>query len=541
MKFVVHPPALEHRKFGIFVASGPNIRKNSKVYGMSLIDVAPTILHHFNLPIGKDMDGKPSLEIFEKPSKPTYIDSWDAIEGDFGEHKGALANTSLSDQEAMEQLIELGYIERPDEKIEKAIHKTKCDLEHNLARVYLGKKDFNRAKEILLDLVKDTEVDTIPFFMDLMNISIQENEYQLVEKYLTKLRELDKNFIVNTKLIEAKILIHKGQLHQASELLEKVAEKSSSFSILMELGNTYFSLKNFDKSLSAYRKAQKIESDNAQLHLRMCQVLYQLEAYEEAADHTLMSIELVRYIPEAHFMLGRCLEKLGDIENAQIAFETAKNLRPKMHKADHALENIRVKQELLKKPTAETIPNGNEIILVSGLPRSGTSMMMQMLNASGLSLLTDNKRLADDANPKGYYEYEPVMSLRNDNSWLTLAKNKVVKVVAPLLKHTDTKYRYKVIFMQRNIYEIITSQQIMLKKDTNVLPLKLKSSYERQLEDVKMWEHNHPGVDIHYVEYKDVLENTNDVVNDIQSFLARDLDLEKMKSCVDKTLYRNKS
>ena len=134
-------PALEHRQFGIFVAAGPNIKRNEKVFGLGLIDIAPTILHMFNLPVGKDMDGKVALDIFEKQTKPKYIDSWENVEGDFGEHENVNEANQFSDQETMEQLIELGYIERPDEKIETAILKTKCDLKHNLARVFLGKKD----------------------------------------------------------------------------------------------------------------------------------------------------------------------------------------------------------------------------------------------------------------------------------------------------------------------------------------------------------------------------------------------------------------
>lgn len=139
-------PALEHRQFGMFVASGPNIKKGEKIFGLGLIDIAPTILHHFNLPVGKDMDGKVALDIFKNPGKVEYIDSWDDLEGDFGELKKERETDQLSDSETMEQLIELGYIERPDEKIEDAIIKTRSDLKHNLARVYLGKKDYENAR-----------------------------------------------------------------------------------------------------------------------------------------------------------------------------------------------------------------------------------------------------------------------------------------------------------------------------------------------------------------------------------------------------------
>ena len=143
----------------------------------------------------------------------------------------------------------------------------------------------------------------------------------------------------------------------------------------------------------------------------------------------------------------------NDFENAKIALQTAKALKPKTyHKAEKALENIQAKLENTNKyndKSSSTYRN-NQIVIVSGLPRSGTSLMMQMLDKSGLELLVDDKREADESNPKGYYEYEPVMSIHKDNSWLHKAQNKVIKVVAPLLKNLNPEYRYKVIFMKRD-------------------------------------------------------------------------------------------
>src|SRR5690606_21100296 len=259
-------PALDHRRFGIFVASGPGIKKKENIYGLSLIDVAPTILHYYGLPIGKDMDGKPILEIFENPQKPKFIESWEEVDGDFGMHQSLSGEDALSDQEAMEQLIELGYIDKPDEKTGKAIHKTKCDIKHNLARVYMGKKDFEQSKKILLELIEE-DIDTIPFYMDLMTMALEEKEFGKAEEYLTKLRMLDKDFMLNTTLVEAKILISKNQYKEALKLLEDVKEKNQNKSgILLELGNTYIKLGRFTEALEVFEKGLQVEPDNSKLH-----------------------------------------------------------------------------------------------------------------------------------------------------------------------------------------------------------------------------------------------------------------------------------
>lgn len=563
-------PALEHRQFGIFVAAGPNIKQNEKVFGLGLIDIAPTILNIFDLPIGKDMDGKPALDIFKEIKPPTYIDSWETIEGDFGQHVQIEEADQLSDHETMQQLIDLGYIEKPDEKIENAILKTRCDLKHNLARVYIGKKDYIKSKQLLLDLINDTYpvyeekdikkrednkpnphgikvgdpiVDIIPFYMDLLTISLAEKEFDKAEDYLNELRTRDKKFEINTYFSEAKILLGKGKVKKALDVLTKAKNNKPNSEVWYQIGKIYMRLNKFEDAKEAFEKALVFEVDKAKFHQSLAECLIRLGDYEDAADHALTSIELVKYFPEAHYTLGEALEKLGDLENAKKAYDTAAKLKPETHhRAEKAIENV---EEKLKKPLefidkTDYKYRKDQIVIVSGMPRSGTSLMMQMLHTGGLEVLTDQNRKADDSNPKGYFEYDPVMSIHKDNSWLELAQNKSVKVVAPLLKFLSPKYRYKVIFMNRDLSEIIKSQQKMIGKNTDVLPLKLFEAYQKQLQQVEIWKNKEPSVEMIYLDYKDVLNQTELAIEKVSSFIGLDLNTNEMMACVDKSLYRNK-
>src|SRR5262245_12295550 len=107
------------------------------------------------------------------------------------------------------------------------------------------------------------------------------------------------------------------------------------------------------------------------------------------------------------------------------------------------------------------------ITIVSGLPRSGTSMMMSMLEAGGLGALTDGIRAADEDNPKGYYEFERVKKIKQDTAWLADAKGRVVKMISQLLLDLPAAYQYRIIFMRRNIDEILASQkQMMVRRGT---------------------------------------------------------------------------
>ena len=205
-----------------------------------------------------------------------------------------------------------------------------------------------------------------------------------------------------------------------------------------------------------------------------------------------------------------------------------------------ALENVNEKINNYDDKSEFKYRN-KQIVVVSGLPRSGTSLMMQMLDKGGLTVLTDNNRKADTSNPKGYYEFDPVMSLAKDNSWLYQAQDKSVKIVAPLLKFLDPQYRYKVIFMNRDLTEIVKSQQTMIGKDPNALPTRLFNAYNKHLNQVDIWKNKAPNVELIYINHRDAINNTKSVISKVEKFVGKKLDLDAMLLCVDPTLYRNRN
>jgi hypothetical protein len=185
------------------------------------------------------------------------------------------------------------------------------------------------------------------------------------------------------------------------------------------------------------------------------------------------------------------------------------------------------------------------ITIVSGLPRSGTSMMMQMLDAGGASILTDKVRQADQNNPRGYYEYEKVKKMMTDVSWIEEANGKIIKVVAPLLQNLPNKYDYKIIFMRRDMPEILRSQQIMLGQKATVekqaYPIVLAEAFNKQLEKAEAMFKRMPNAEVLYVDYASAIENSEETAETVAEFLGEDLDIGKMVEAVDETLYRNKS
>ncbi len=185
------------------------------------------------------------------------------------------------------------------------------------------------------------------------------------------------------------------------------------------------------------------------------------------------------------------------------------------------------------------------ITIVSGLPRSGTSLMMQMLTAGGLPAMTDALRPADQSNPRGYLEFEPVKRLRADRSWLPDARGRVVKIIHLLLRElpTDGSLSYRVVFMKRPIDEVIASQRSMLQRDgkLSVDAAMLKKIYQGQLAQIEQWLSEQAAFKFLPVNYHDVLREPARTAETLSAFLELPLDQKAMPRAVDPALYRERS
>ncbi len=188
--------------------------------------------------------------------------------------------------------------------------------------------------------------------------------------------------------------------------------------------------------------------------------------------------------------------------------------------------------------------NPDIITVVSGLPRSGTSLMMSMLQAGGLDTLVDNVRQADEDNPLGYYEFEKVKQLGEDQAWLQDARGKAVKVVSAHLQDLPPIYTYKVIFMRRKMEEILASQRHMLirrgEPTDRVSDEEMAALFMGHLERVTNWIARQSHMPVLYIDYNDLLKEPTDDAARVNQFLGGGLDTESMIQAVDPALYRQR-
>lgn len=184
------------------------------------------------------------------------------------------------------------------------------------------------------------------------------------------------------------------------------------------------------------------------------------------------------------------------------------------------------------------------VTIVSGLPRSGTSMMMKMLEAGGLPAMTDNIRTADEDNPRGYYEFERVKQIEHDQAWLPDARGKVVKMISALLKHLPDGYEYRVVFMRRKLEEVMASQRQMLIRRGKPADAsgddKMATYFQRHLSQVDAWLAERPHFKVLDVSYNEMVERPTPHVARIDAFLDGGLDVAKMTDVVAASLYRQR-
>ncbi|MDY6853888.1 MAG: sulfotransferase domain-containing protein [Thermodesulfobacteriota bacterium] len=197
------------------------------------------------------------------------------------------------------------------------------------------------------------------------------------------------------------------------------------------------------------------------------------------------------------------------------------------------------------KKRLSTKKGKDEIIIVSGLPRSGTSMMMQMLEAGGMSIVTDNIRKADEDNPRGYLEFEKVKKINEDASWLEDCRGKGFKMVSELLYHLPQNEQYKIIFMTREMKEMLASQRVMLKRlereGSAVNDDDMSKIFRKHILKVKEWLERQPNMDVIYMNYNDLVKKPLENAEAVSHFLNDKLNSEKMASVIDNSLYRQKN
>ena len=642
-------PAVEHSPYGVFAMKGPGIRKDQLIYGASLLDVAPTVLTLFGLPVGEDMDGKPLVQCFETPPDFETIPTWEEVDGEDGQHPPDRRMDPVEAKEAINQLVALGYIEDPGEDREKAVTGTVNEAHYNLAQSYI---DANRHADALalLEELWEAEPDELRFGnrlahcyqtlgrltdfrrtietlietqgrlarearMELKEYAEKRKEKEAEKKETTdemtdeekakkkrqeqaegreiqRLRALAAPRRYWADYLTGCLLFAEDRPDEALERLKRAEKAEPRLPYLhLQIGFIYLRLKRWVDAERTFEKALDIDPDNAQAHLGLCQSLLPRRKNLDAAEEALTAVGLLYHYPQAHFNLGVALHRIGFLDRAIEALQVALSQHPHFieahrrlayiykvrlkdpERAGHHRDQIKeIRGKLrekradtgdrplpphiavkMKKETPQPAPeaqpaplaeSGEEIVtVVSGLPRSGTSMLMQMLQAGGYACLVDEERKPDEDNPKGYFEYGKVKRLRTENAWLAEAKGKALKIIAQQLPFLPPGQTYRVIFLERDLAEIIASQKAMLKrqnrKGARLSDERLRETFARQVRQVRELL-TARQIPVLYLTHQEAMEAPERTVKRLKEFIGQDLDEYAMGGVVDPELYRQR-
>ena len=332
-------PEAWHRHHGILAIRGPGIARDERIYGASILDIAPTILTLFGLPVGQDMDGKVLVQCFaQQPVQFDRVETWEKVDGAAGMHPADLQQDPFEQQEALNQLVELGYIDAPDGDTQKMIRIASTEAQFNLATSHFDSGQPGKAIPALEKLHADTPADSrfgVLLAQCYLATGRLKDARSLIEKYgapeNAPQRPGGANPSVQFDLLMAQIEYAEGNVAKSLERLLRAEQgEPRSPQVQCQIGTAYARLRRWADAQRAFGKASESDSDNALAQFGLGMASFYQHRLEDAVERLLRAVGLVHYFPRAHFMLGVALAKLGWYDRAVKAFEVALTLRPGM-------------------------------------------------------------------------------------------------------------------------------------------------------------------------------------------------------------------
>ncbi len=338
-----------HRQFGIIALRGPGVKQDDRVYGATLLDVAPTLLAILDLPVGDDMDGQVIAQAFERPPTTTRVGSWDTVGGASGRHAprprpdATAAIDAAATAAALQQLVELGYLAPQADSAASTVDQAAREWQFNLATVHVQMRRHEQAEAILAPLVA-AHADEVRYVGLLAHSLIELRRHEEAQKLLSA-AELKAPENIDVQLMLGQCELSLGLADQALARLERLeAREVTSVGLYCLLGDTYRTRALYGKAEAAFRRAIAIdaESERAQYGLSLVYLLTQ--RWEAAAEHALAAIGLLYGYASAHYVLGVALDELQQTDRAITSLKVATQLAPNFPEATERLAAILLRE-----------------------------------------------------------------------------------------------------------------------------------------------------------------------------------------------------
>lgn len=513
-------PALEHRPYGVFAASGVSFQ-NGQVYGASLLDITPTVLNVFGLKSATDMDGVVLKSALINPVEKE-VESYE------GEHSNPQPMVNIDaqiDAQMMDQLVALGYINKPETETEKQV--ALSENEYYLARSLADGGLLNDALAKMETLCQSfPEIDRYANFkaslllrlgqFEQLNVALGNRDHSPFVTYLNGVSLLQ----------QQKPLLAAQQFDSLKEI------QDSSIQVKMAL--TWFQAGEMNRAEHHAKRALAIDPDEIQGVNLLAEIKMFQEQFEDALGLYFQSLKLVYYQPKVHEQIGQCLQHLNHTSEAAQAYELSLRLKPGNYSVIQKLTDIYVNDQSKINRFRELQKSRVEVgVVVTGFPRSGTSLMMQILKVAGIAVLTDDKREADANNEQGYFELDAVKNALVDQTFLQDLPGKAIKVVFPLLRFLKPAFPLKVIWMDRDFGSTLKSQENMKKVEPKGASFQLLENMQKERALHESWLNQHDHVSYLHIKYENLIQNPKEQVNRLSRFLNLPGHIEELITVVN--------
>lgn len=557
-----------HRFQGIFAAAGPGVARDTLASGATILDITPTILHLFNLPVARDMDGRIIPAAIGDPVPP--VATYEGEHVHRPPHGRPNQLTEHDQQILIEQFAILGYVDLSGSGAESAAARNHRDNRWNLAISLRHAGRNEQALPLLEDIHSERPEDPrYAYHLALCqaHLGLHDEAVATAETVADFSREHP-----NIPLLLADIALAVRQPGLALDYLASADAHGASFAHLQQSrAHALLALGQHRAAAESFRLAIEADNETPSSWLGFSQVMLLVDQASDAESCAREAIKLAPTMALAFHILGQALAKQGKREPAHAALSRALELNPRLAVAERELRAlsgeprtttrsefesmleservgtlrvhcqqrreararamaarrsgtkpipIAVPQAGLARMTADLPPG--PCYIVTGLPRSGTSLMMQMLARGGFPVLTDDERAADESNPNGYYEWSEARNLATQPDLIAHAAGRAVKIVSTLLAHLPARGSYKMIFMTRPCRDIARSQHRMrLRTDPHApAPELMEPLLEEHATAILSALRSAPNVEVMTVDYPQLLDDPDSIVDRLIAFLG---------------------
>jgi tetratricopeptide (TPR) repeat protein len=519
-------PAVEHSPFGVFVMAGPGIKNDGRqISGLSVLDITPTLLHHMELPVGKDMEGKVLHACFEKAREVNWIESWEQVLGDAGMHDEILREDPWAAQEALQQLVDLGYIDALDDDKIQQVEKSKRENEYYIARNLLNAGKFALAIEILDRIYSESKVQRygqrLAFayltkrqyrksMMILEELSEQNKKSQLAEDAYDKLGMEQPMYL---EYLEGLILLAMNKPHLSLPKLLKIQEKNPyNYQLALNIAQIFLQRKKYDLAENQFIRALNIDDSHARAHHGLGLTFLRRGNLNAAIEEFLIAIDYDFFFHRAHYHLGEALIRQGLFEDAIQAFEVTLRIAPKNVKSHKWLFEIyrnhlndSTKAEYHAQQLEKSI-KGERIICTEAVEQD-QEKVLSFIESLGQSINQEPE------------VKEKATNLFQDATWLEDVGEQIIFIPSHSLSFLPDHFNYKLLYVQSQVD--LSPKNKKGESLSTILSTKKLTHFQQEQAKIEAWMESQANLSVLYLSLAEMEENKEEQGFILDNFLKK--------------------